>query len=570
MKNQEIADLLNHLADMLELQGELGFKVNAYRKASRVIFDLQEDIETYWQAKKLKELPGIGDALAKKIDEYLTTGKMQKYEEIQTQVPAELVQLLQIQNLGPKTLALAHQQLGVKNLTDLKQSIETGRLAGLPGMGAKKVENIKKGIELFESATTRISIGAARSIIDEIISALRQQVPLEKIEPAGSTRRGKETVGDLDLLAATSDAPGVIDAFVHLPLVERVLAAGDTKGSILVANGLQVDLRAVPPEAFGAALQYFTGSQAHNIKLRGLARKQDLKINEYGIFRGEERIGGASEAEIYEQLGLPWIPPELREDRGEIEAAAQRRLPRLIELHQIKGDLHVHSNYSDGLVSLAEMVTAAQRLGYAYLAFCDHSKSAFYANGLSEARLVQQMEEIQQLNPQFPGFRIFTGTEVDILPDGRLDFPDELLAQLDIVVASIHSAFKQNPTERILAALENPHVDIIGHPTGRLISRREGYDVDLPKIFEVAAKTGTALEINAYPDRLDLSDVHARSAIESGVRLVINTDAHEPGRLIDMQFGVATARRGWCTAANVLNTFTAEQVITWKNGRAPQ
>lgn len=567
MKNQEIAEILNHLADMLELKRELGFKVNAYRKASRVITDLQEDIAVYWQEKRLKSLPGVGDAMAKKIDEYLTTGKMKKYEEVKAEVPEELVQLLQIQNLGPRTLALAYQKFGVQNLADLNAVIEDGRLAELSGMGPKKIENIKKGIALFQSAAARISIGTARPIIDEIIAALRQSAKFEKITPAGSARRGKETVGDIDLLVATKHGPELVQTFVNLSQVERVLAAGETKGSILVRDGLQVDLRAVEPEAYGAALQYFTGSQAHNVKLRGIARKRDFKINEYGIFRGEKRVGGTTEAEIYENLGLEWIPPELREDRGEIEAAAENRLPPLVELKQIRGDLHLHSKYSDGLVSMEEMVQAAQETGYDYLAFCEHSQSAYYANGLTETRIRQQIEEIQQLNEKFSDFQILTGTEVDILPDGQLDFPDEILAQLDIVVASIHSAFKQNVTERILVALKNPHVDIIAHPTGRLISRREGYAVDLPEIFEVAAQTGTALEINAYPDRLDLSDVNARRAIDAGVILAINTDAHEPVHLSDMKFGVATARRGWCTAENILNTKSFEELKQWKRSR---
>ncbi len=567
MKNKIIAEMLEQIADILEFQGDQIFKINAYRKASRVLQDLQTDIETRWQEKRLRELPGIGEAMVKKIDEFLTTGKMSKFEELTQAVPAELIELLRIQNLGPKTLALAHQKLGVRNLADLTRVIENGSLAELPGLGLKKVENIRKGIELFQTARSRISIGTALPIIENIIQELTQRLSLSQLSPAGSVRRMKETVGDLDLLAATDTGAQVIDTFVHLPMAERVLAAGETKGSILVAGGLQVDVRAVPPDSFGAALQYFTGSQAHNIKLRGLAKKQGLKISEYGVFREDQVLAGRTEAEVYQQLDLPWIPPELREDRGEIEAAASGNLPELLELQDIQGDLHVHSHFSDGLTSMEEMVERARAMGYRYLAFCEHSQSAYYAHGLAPDRLAQQCQQIAQLNQQFPDFQIFTGTEVDILPDGRLDFPDEILAKLDLVVASIHSAFKQRPTERILAALANPYVDIIGHPTGRLISRREGYEVDLNAIFEMAAKTGKALEINAYPDRLDLSDVNARRASEMGILLAINTDAHHPDQLSLMKFGVATARRGWLSRKNVLNTLSPTQIQAWKKLR---
>ena len=570
MKNKAIAEILTQLADLLEIKGELPFKINAYRRASRVIEELQQDIELVWQEKQLRQLPGIGEAMAKKIDEYLTTGQMSKLEALKQEIPDTLVQLLKIQNLGPKTLALAHHKLGVNNLSDLYRVMDDGSLAELPGMGPKKIENLRKGIELFQSAAERISIGIAYPLIEQIIQALRDRVRLERISPAGSARRMRETVGDLDLLVATDYGTKVVNAFVQLPMVQRVLAAGDTKGSVIIENGIQVDLRAVPLASFGAALQYFTGSQAHNIKLRGIARRQGLKISEYGIFRDEQMLGGATEEEIYQQLNLPWIPPELREDRGEIEAAAENKLPKLIEMRHLRGDLHVHSNYSDGHAPMEAMVTAAKALGYHYLAFCDHSQSAHYAHGLTPERLRQQIDEIRALNKKYPDFKILTGTEVDILADGRLDFPDDLLQELDIVVASIHSGFKQKVTERIIAALENPLVDILGHPTGRLISQREGYEVDLAKIFDVAARTGTALEINAHPARLDLSDTNARLAIEKKIMLAINTDAHEPEQLKLMRFGVGTARRGWVTPPNVLNSKTIEELLAWKKQRLNQ
>jgi DNA polymerase (family 10) len=559
-KNIEIADILDQIGDILEIKGELPFKVAAYRKASRVIADLQQDIAELWKTKQLGILPGIGQAMQKKIDEFLTTGHVSKHDELLREVPSTLLELMNIQNLGPKTIGLAHKKLGVNSLSDLQQVLEDGRLAQLPGMGEKKIENIRKGIEHFQTAAERISIGTALPLIERIIAEIRERIPASQISAAGSSRRMRETVGDIDILVAADNGKAVIDTFTQLPFVTRILAAGETKGSVLIENKIQVDLRAVSPDSYGAALQYFTGSQAHNIKLRGIARKLNYKINEYGIFKGEQKRGGAKEAEIYNLLKLPWIPPELREDRGEIEAASRNELPDLIRLEDIQGDLHVHSNYSDGHFSIAEMAQAAQKRGYRYLAFCDHSQSAFYANGLNPDRLLGQIEEIRKLNENLAAFQILAGTEVDILPNGELDFPDEILQQLDIVVASIHSAFKQHPTERIISAMENPYVDIIGHPTGRLISRREGYEIDLDKIIKTAVRTGTALEINAYPDRLDLSDVNARRAIDAGVMLAINTDAHSIDDLSAMKFGIATARRGWVGKDNVLNTLGPAQI----------
>lgn len=567
MKNQQIAKMFESIADILELKGEIFFKVNAYRRASRVINDLQQDIEVLWQEKKLRQLPGIGDALVKKIDEFLTTGHMKKYDEVTSEISAELVALLGIQNLGPKTLALAHNKLGVNNLQDLISTIENGSLAQLPGMGEKKIENIKKGIELFKTGQDRISIGVALLLIEQIISQLKNKVELKNISPAGSVRRMRETVHDIDILAAANDGSKVINTFVNLPQVEQVLAQGDTKGSILVENNVQVDLRVVSESSFGAALQYFTGSQAHNVKLRGIARKRGLKINEYGVFRDDEKLAGAEEAEVYQLLNLPWIAPELREDRGEIEAASEAKLPQLLTLNDIKGDLHVHTTYSDGHATIEQMVQSAIQLGYRYLAICDHSQSVFYAHGLSVERLLKQIDEIDSLNKKFEKFTILKGSEVDILSDGQVDMPDEILAQLDIVVASIHTGFKQNVTDRILAAMENPYIDIIAHPTGRLISKREGYEVDLDKIMRKAAETSKALEINAYPSRLDLSDINARKAIEMGVMLAINTDAHHPDHLPYMKLGVGTARRGWLESKNVLNTMTCEELMNWKRKR---
>ncbi len=568
MKNKAIADIFERMADILEFKGEIPFKVNAYRKASRTINDLQEDIEIVWQERRLRELPGIGDALVKKIVEYLTEGKVSKYEEIRKDVSTELLNLLNIQNLGPRTLALAHKSLKVNNLQDLIRAIEEGTLAQLPGMGQKKVENIQKGIQFFLSAQQRISIATAIPIVEEIVEQLKDKIKTEKISAAGSVRRMKETVGDIDILVASNEPDKVIKTFISLPQVADVSAAGETKASIRIKEEkLQVDLRVVSPDSYGAALQYFTGSQAHNIKLRGIAKKQSLKISEYGVFRGDEKITGDSEEEVYQSIGLDWIAPEMREDRGEIELAAQGKLPKLIEMGDIRGDLHVHSNYSDGHATIPVMIDKARELGYEYLAICDHSQSAKYAQGLSIDKLLDQIEQIDAMNQKLGSFKILKGIEVDILADGSLDYADSILMKLDIVVASIHSGFTKNPTERILKAMRNPLVDVIGHPTGRLISQRGGYEIDLNKIFEMAKQTGTALEMNCYPDRLDLSDINAKRAAEMGIMLMINTDAHDPINFHFMKYGVGTARRAWLSKSQVLNCLNCEEIYKWKKQR---
>jgi len=561
MKNRIIASMFEKISDVLEFQGEIPFKVNAYRKAARIIGDMQEDIEDVWREGRLKDIPGIGTALAGKIEEFLTTGKMSKYEEVVSSVPTGLIELLEIQNLGPKTVALAYKKLGVENLGDLKRVIADGSLAQLPGMGQKKVGNILKGIELYERAQERISIGVALPLVEELIGELKARTKIEKIQVAGSTRRMKETVGDIDILVETEHGADVIQTFVHLPQVTRILAAGDTKGSVIVEDRIQVDLRAIPKESYGAALQYFTGSKAHNIHLREIAKKNGLKINEYGIFRGDEKIGGAEEQDVYHALNLDWIPPEMREDRGEIDLAAQHKLPRLIEQRDIQGDLHVHSKWSDGGATIEEIARAALAKGYRYIAISDHSKSVKYARGLEEERLLQKLEEIKAVQEKFPELTILAGTEVDILSDGTLDYPDEILAQLDIVIAAIHQGFKQQVTERMLAAMDNPYVFIVAHPTGRLISKREGYVIELDKVMKKAAETGTVLEINSYYDRLDLSDVNARRAQEMGIKLSINTDTHQLYQLDMIKLGVGVARRAWLQPEDVINTYSLEELL---------
>lgn len=561
MKNQQVAAILQRLGDILEIKGENQFKVNAYRKVVRVIGDLTEDIEVIRKEGRLTKIPGIGKGIAERIEEYLETGEIGTYEEAKREIPEGLVDLLNIQNLGPKTLALAFSKLGVRDLEDLKKVVNDGSLATLPGMGEKKVDNIRRGIKLYQTSQERLLLGVALPLVEEIISELEGLKEVVRVSPAGSLRRMKETVGDIDILVAGESGEEIVRFFTQLPQVEEVLAAGKTKGSIITHEGVQVDLRVVELGSFGAASQYFTGSKAHNIKLREMGGAKGLKINEYGVFKGETKIAGADEAEVYQTLGLSWIPPEIREDRGEIEAALEGRLPELVELKDIKGDFHVHTRYSDGFSSLAEIAKRGQERGYEYILLCDHSPLARYAGGLSEERLRERAEEIARVNSRLKGFRLLVGTEVDIRADGTLDYPNAVLAEFDIVVAAIHSGFKHNVTERICRAMENPHVDIIAHPTGRLISSREGYVVDIEQVINGAAKTGTVLEINAYHERLDLNDINCRRAKELGVKLVISTDSHALSQLEMMRFGVGVARRGWLEPANVLNTLPLDRVI---------
>ncbi len=563
--------MFDRMADALEFLDENRFKVIAYRKAARVLEDYPEDIEEVYRrggVKALKAIPGIGERIAQKIAEYLETGHMHKYEEVMSMVPQELLTLLDVQGIGPRTLRLAYDKLGVRTVEDFKRVLEDGSLARLPGMGPKKIENIKKGLELYERMRDRIPIGLAFPLVNEIIEAMGKLDEVNRISACGSFRRMKETVGDLDILTTGTDGRKIIDYFVHLPGVTRVLASGDTKGSAIFHDRYQVDLRVVPEESYGAALQYFTGSKQHNVHIRTIAKAMGLKISEYGVFKGDEMIAGKDEAEVYKAVGLPWIPPELREDWGEIEAAAAGKLPLLVELKDIKGDLHVHSRYSDGTATLEEIAERARELGYEYIAVCDHSVSAKYAHGLEIDRLKEKIERIRELNKSLDGVKLLAGTEVDILSDGSLDYPDEVLRQLDFVVASVHTWRKdEDVTERILRAMENPYVHVIGHPTGRLISQREGYQVDIDRIIEKAAETGTALEINAYYDRLDLRDVNVRKANEAGVKLSIGTDAHNIGQLWMMVLGVGTARRGWSTPQSIINTMSYDELIQWASSK---
>ena len=566
MKNKELADLFEKMADILEFKGENPFKISAYRKASRVLGDLTQDIGEIAESGKLKDVPGIGEGMAQKIVEYLKTGKIAKYEEIRKGVPDELIGIMDIPGMGPKTLSLIHREKGIGNLSQLEKAVEDGSLIGLPGIGEKKVENIKRGIELLKQSKGRMNLGIAFPLAKRIVEALREKTGLRKIEWAGSLRRMRENIGDIDILATGPNHEKIVYAFTHLPEVKEVLASGETKASVIVEGGVQIDLRVVEEDSYGAALQYFTGSKGHNIHLRGIAKAKGIKINEYGVFKGEKKIGGKEEKDVYKVLGMEWIEPELREDRGEIEASQKGRLPKLVEGSEIKGDLHIHSKASDGTASIEEIAKAAQKRGYQYVAICDHSKSLKIARGLDESRLLKQIEEIDRMNEKLKGFQILKGTEVDILTDGKLDHADKVLEKLDFVVAAIHSGFKQEKekmTKRIVRALENPFVHCLAHPSGRLLGARAPYEVDIDQVMEAAKKYGKALEINATLERLDLDDIHCRKAKEMGIPLAIGTDAHHLDQLWMIGLGVAVARRGWLETGNVLNAMSLKEILKW-------
>ncbi len=568
MKNFEVARLFDLMADILELGNENPFRIRAYRRAAQNLEALTEDVETLAKQDRLGEIPGIGEDLAGKIVEYLETGRIKDVEAARKGIPAGVVELMNVPGVGPKTARLLYEKQGIKSVARLEELARAGKLRGLPGIQAKTEKNILKGIEIVRKGQERMALGRALPLAQELVRALERLPHVSRIEAAGSVRRRKDTVGDIDVLV-TSSAPGtVMEAFVSLPQVAEVLERGSTKASIRHREGIQVDLRVVEPECFGAALVYFTGSKQHNIRIREMAMKKGLKISEYGVFRESSgrRVAGATEEEVYTAIGLPWIPPELREDAGEVEAALRGELPALIELADIKGDLHCHTNASDGHHTIEALVKAAARRGYEYVAVSDHSQSATVARGLSAEELLDHVRKIRAAQKKFKGITVLAGAECDILPDGSMDYPDTVLAELDLVVGAVHGRFKQpkgEMTRRICKALQNPHVHVLAHPTGRLIGERGPYEVDLEQVFRTAKQHGKAIEINCHPRRLDLNDVHARRARELGVPIAINTDAHVLDQLETMQLGVATARRAWIEKAEVVNTLPAKRLLAW-------
>jgi DNA polymerase (family 10) len=573
MNNRELAETFTLIADLLEIKGEIIYKTLAYRKAAESLTSLGRDAKEYWKEGKLEDIPGVGEAIAEKIDELLSTGKLGFLEKIEAEIPPGLAGWLQVPGLGPKKVALIWKELGITQLADLEKAAREGKLRGLPGMGEKSETQIITGIESLGRRSGRIPLGRAWPLAQEIIAVLKGVEGVVAAEPAGSLRRMRPTVGDLDILLAAKDSGPVMEAFTSLPGVLRVLSKGEFKSSIEFTDGVRAQLWVHPPEEFGTALLYATGSKDHNVRLREMALAKGLSLSDHNFAKtdGSGEILCATEEEVYAVFGLPWIPPELREDRGEIQAAKAGKLPKLIEIKDIRADLQTHSNWSDGKLSMLEMAKAAAKRGIKVIAFTDHSVSLGVTGGLSMERHAEQQKEIEAAQKELgDSIRILHASEVEIKADGTLDYPDEFLASLDLVVASMHTGLRQpreKVTQRTINAIRNPHVDIIGHPTGRLIPEREGADLDMDAILAAAAETGVALEINAHPSRLDLDDVYARRAKELGIPISINTDAHSEPDLDMLHFGIATARRAWLTAEEVINTWPSEKLLKWLKQR---
>ncbi|MBI1735730.1 MAG: DNA polymerase/3'-5' exonuclease PolX [Candidatus Rokubacteria bacterium] len=568
MKNYEVARQFDLMADVLELRGENPFRIRAYRRAARNLEALTEDVAVVAREDRLDDIPGIGRDLAGKIAEYLRTGRMKDLDAATRGIPRGVVEMMHVPGIGPKTAKLLYDEERITGIDALERRARAGTLKGVQGIQAKTEQNILKGIRLVRGGQERMSLGKALVLGQELVRALERVRGVDRVSVAGSLRRMKETVGDVDLLVTSGRPERVIHAFTHLEAAADVVERGETKAAIRHREGIQVDLRVVEPKCFGAALVYFTGSKAHGIRLRARAMKRGLKISEYGVFRSASgrRVAGATEEEVYAAVGLPWIPPELREDRGEIEAASAGTLPHLVTLGDVRGDLHCHTNASDGQHSIEALVAAAERRGYGFVAVTDHSPSTRVTGGLDVPALRAHVTKIRAVQAKHPRITVLAGTECDILPDGTLDYPDAVLAELDLVVAAVHSRFKQSRaamTRRLVKALAHPSVTVLGHPTGRLIGERAPYDVDLERVLRAAARHGTAIEINGYPERLDLDDVHARRAHELGVPIALGTDTHMLDHLGYMELAVATARRGWVETSAVVNTWPREQLAAW-------
>jgi len=565
MKNQHVARILNEIADMLEMQG-VEFKPRAYRRAARTIESLGEPIEDVYAKGKLLDLPGVGDAIAKKVAEIIDTGTLGYYEELKKKTPVDLESLLAVEGIGPKTVRLLYKKLGVKSLEDLQRAAEEHKIREVKGLGPKTEENILGSIQMTKRSRGRTLLGDALPIASEICERLRNVMRTAResvqVEAAGSLRRMKDTVGDIDIVASCKTASLLSEEFARLPGIQKILEKGETKSSILFDNHLQVDLRVVEEPSFGSALMYFTGSKDHNIALRKLAISHGFKLNEYGLFKGEQQIAGRTEDEIYGRLGLESIPPELREDRGEVEAALKHQLPTLLPYDGIRGDLQLHTRWSDGQQSIEDMAQAAKNLGYEYIVITDHYSKMPIVNGLNEQRLRDQMKEIDSVNERLSGIQVLKGAEVDIGPDGALS-GGEVLKELDVVVGSVHGSFRQTRkemTQRLVSAMESELLSIIGHPTGRKINDKNPSDFDLGEIFEASKRTKTYLEINASPQRLDLNDANATLALRSGCKLVINTDAHNKEQMKNIRLGIGVARRAWAESKDVINTQPLDQL----------
>ena len=560
--NDAIAKVLDEIGDLIELKGENVFRAVTYRAAARAIRDLREPLSKLVEEKRLKEIPKVGPSVAEAIEQLVTTGRSKRHEELQAAVPPGLLTLLRVPGVGPATARTIYDHLKITSIDELEEAAKDHRLLQLPKIQAKTEENILKSIAALKQRTGRSLLHEARAAANEMVAYLRAATGAERISIAGSLRRYRETIGDVDVVVASESAAPIMEAFVRGPTVERILAQGETKSSVVVSRGLQIDLRVVPPASYGAALLYFTGSKEHNVRLRGLALRRKLLLNEYGLYRvgaearGQE-IAAETEEDVYGALGLDWIPPELREDRGEIDAAAAHALPKLVGVEQVRGDLHTHTSWTDGRDPLADMARRAKAKGYAYLAVTDHSPGLGMTYGLSPERIQARLAEAARLNAELAPFRIIVGTEVDIRANGKLDYPDEILAKLDIVSASVHSSFAQTReqmTARVTGAMRHPLVTAVSHPTGRLLEKREAHAVDLDAVIAAAVETGTWIEVNGGPERLDLPDTWIRKAIERGATLVTNSDAHAIEELEWMDLAIGTARRGWATEGSIVNT----------------
>lgn len=569
IENIEVALIFNEIADYLELKGDNSFKIRAYRNAARTVNKLPEDLKDLLATGHLTDIPGVGKELAAKIEEILNTGRLAYLERLKADIPSGTRDIMAIPGVGAKTAFKLYQELHITNIEELEAAVKKHRIKGLPGLGSKAEQNIMRGIKMMQRGVgTRAPIGIAIAVADGFMAYLRSLPGVERVETAGSTRRFNETIGDIDLVVAGAEPEKIIDLFIKHPQVKDVLSRGDTKASVITMIGAQVDLLVVHPTEFYSAWHHFTGNKDHNVKLRGIAHEKQLKINEYGVYRQDtgEKLPVTSEEDIYKYLDLPYIPPELREDNGEIEAAKAGQLPELVTVDDIKGDLHIHSDWSDGVNDIEQLVQKARELGYKYMAITDHSKSLGIAKGLNHERLLQQKELIKEMNKKIKDFHILWGMEVDILSAGGMDYQDEVMAEMDIVIGSVHSGFKQDEeklTNRIISAMQNQHVDIIAHPTGRLLGRREPYAVNMERVLEAAAKYNTILEINSSPDRLDINDVYAHQAKDLGIKIAINTDAHDIYRLDDMQFGTKVARRGWLEKDDVVNSMDYEELMDY-------
>jgi DNA polymerase (family 10) len=559
MRNTELAQIFREIAIFLDMQG-VQFKPRAYEKVAYALEALEEPVTDIYRrggVKALREIPGVGEAIAEKIEEVVQTGKLKYYEELKKKTPVDVGALTAIEGVGPKSVKVLYEKLKVKNVGDLEQAACAGKIRGLPHFGEKMEQKILKGIEFLKQGSGRFPLGSVLPLILEIEQRLRKLPEVTEVVVAGSTRRRKETIGDADLLAISKKPEKVMEFFVSMPEVMHIHGQGKTKSMVKLRNGMDVDLRVVEQESFGAALSYFTGSKDHNVALRRIAQEKGLKLNEYGLFRGSKRIAGKTEEEVYKALGLAYVAPELRENQGEIEAAKNGKLPNLVGYGDLHGDLQTQTTWTDGGNSIEEMAVEAKRLGLEYIAITDHTKSLAMTGGSDERKLLKQMAAIDKINQSLKGIKILKGAEVNINKDGTLDIKDEVLAKLDVVGVAVHSHFnlpRKEMTERITRAMRNPHADILFHPTGRVIQKREPYDVDMDAIIRTAKETGTVLEIDAYPERLDLKDEHIRKAVQAGVKLVIDSDAHSVNHIRFLDFGIAQARRGWAEKKDVINT----------------